>query len=277
MKNLFRILLVFSLVWITARSAVYFLPGDPAEFLVHEALVQMDPEELRKRMDLDQPLVERVFSLPRNRSLIRNEDTLPLLGRAWGRTAILALLSVSIALPLTFILLFFHFRGGNRRSFAEILSLVLASIPIVVLGPLLLLYLPIPNPLLPALALATYLTAFWYRTLARRLEKQLKTSSVDGARALGFSEIRIFSRNLLAPSLGGFLAFFGSQLGFLLNGSILVETLFQWSGVGSLLSDAILARDYPVLETGMMTAAILTLLTQQAGYALQSWWDPRIS
>jgi peptide/nickel transport system permease protein len=277
MKNLYRILLVFSLVWITARSAVYLLPGDPAEFLVHEALVQMDPLELRKRMDLEQSAAQRVFSFPRNRSLIRNEETLPLLGRAWGRTAILALLSVSIALPFTFMLLFFNFRGGNRRAFAEILSLTLASIPLVVLGPLLLRYLPIPNPILPSLALATYLTAFWHRTLARRLEKQLPGSSVDGARALGFSEIRIFTRNLLAPSLGGFLAFFGSQLGFLLNGSILVETLFQWSGIGSLLSDAILARDYPVVEVGMMTAALLTLLTQQAGYALQSWWDPRVS
>ncbi len=277
MKNFLRVFLVFLMVWISARSAIYLLPGDPAEFLVHEALVQMDPAELRKRMDLDQSPVARVLSLPKNRSLIRNEEAIPLLFRAWKRTAILAFLSISIALPLTFFLLFFNFQGGPRRSFAELFSLILASIPILVLGPILLRFLPFPNPILPALTLAAYLTAFWYRTLARRLERQLPTSPVNGARALGFPELSIFWRTLLAPSLGGFIAFFGSQIGFLLNGSILVETLFQWNGIGSVLSDAILSRDYPVLEFGMTTAAILTLLAQQAGYILQSWWDPRIS
>jgi peptide/nickel transport system permease protein len=276
MKGLFRGLLVFSLIWILARSAIYLLPGDPAEFLVHESLVNIDADELRKRMNLDRTPWERIFSLPASRSLIRDEGTPALLSHAWTRTAALAVLSLGISLPLTFGLLFFHFLGGIRRSASNVISLILASVPILVLGPLFLLFLPAPNPLLPALTLALHLSGFWYRTLSRRLEREVLLGSVGGARALGFPEIRVFARNLLAPSLGGFILFFGTQLGFLLNGSILVETLFQWNGIGSLLSEAILSRDYPVLEAGMTSAAFLTLATQQAGYAFQSWWDPRI-
>ncbi|MBU6153036.1 MAG: ABC transporter permease [Bdellovibrionales bacterium] len=277
MKGFYRGIIVFSLIWIVARSAIYLLPGDPAEFLVHEALVKVDVEELREKMDLKDSPVSRIFSLPAPNSLIRNEKTFDLLSRAWKHTGILTALSLWISLPLTFGLLFFHFQGGKRRTLANTISLILASIPILVLGPTLLRILPAQNPFLPALTLALHLTGFWYRTLARRLEKQLPLSSVDGARALGFPEIRIFSRNLLAPTLGGFIAFFGAQLGFLLNGSILVETLYQWNGIGSLLADAILSRDYPVLEAGMMSAALFTLIAQQTGYAFQSWWDPRIS
>jgi peptide/nickel transport system permease protein len=277
MKSLTRIVLVFSLVWIASRTAIYLLPGDPADFLVHESLVKIDASELRNRMELEKSPAARILSLPGSRSLVRNEEVLPRILRAWEKTALLATLSSGIAIALTFLLLFLNFQGGNRRSFARMIGLGLASIPVVVLGPLFLRFLPLPNPFLPAMVLGGYLAAFWYRSLARRLEKQIPSSPVAGARALGFPEIDIFTRNHLAPELGGFLAFFGSQLGFLLNGSILVETLFQWNGIGTLLSDAILARDYPVLETGMMTAALLTLLSQQAGYALQSWWDPRIT
>jgi peptide/nickel transport system permease protein len=276
MKSGLRILLVFLLVWVIARSAIYFLPGDPAEFLVHESLVKIEPQALREKMDLDRPAVQRIFSLPQNQSLIKNESTLTLLKRAWGRTLILALVSLALALPLTFGLLFLNFQRGSKRAFSNLLTLVLASIPILVLGPILLRTLPFPNPLLPGIVLALYLTAFWYRTLSKRLESQLPGSSVAGARALGFSELKTFTRNLLAPSLGGFIAFFGTQLGFLLNGSLLVETIFQWNGIGSLLADAVLSRDYPIIEVGMMTAALLTLLAQQAGYAFQTWWDPRI-
>jgi peptide/nickel transport system permease protein len=277
MKNLIRVFIVFLVVWAVARSAVHLLPGDPAEFLVHESLVRIDTEELRRKMDLDQSPWSRIFSLPGNRSLVRDEEMLPILLRAWGKTSILAILSLSFSIPLTFFLLFLQFRGGLGRNFSEAITFLFASIPIVILGPVLLRFLAAPNPLLPALTLSAFLTAFWYRTLARRIRQNLPSSPVDGARALGFSEFKIFTRSLLAPSLGGFIVFFGSQLGFLLNGSILVETLFQWNGIGSLLADAILSRDYPLIEMGMITAALFTLLAQQAGYAFQSWWDPRIS
>lgn len=276
MKSACRILLVFVLVWCIARTAIFMLPGDPAEFLIHDSLVQIDPSLLRQKMDLDGSPWSRLLSLPESQSLIRSENAVFLVKNALIHTGILGALSVVFAIPVTFLLLFLDFRrsGGSRLS--ECVSVVLASAPVFVTGPILLWLLPVPNPTLPALVLALHLTAVWYRALSVRIRQLLPLSSVPGARALGFGELRVFSKNLLAPALGTFLVFFGSQLGTLLNGSLLVEVLFQWNGLGYLLAEAVLSRDYPLIEIGIMTAAFLSLGTQQLGYAAQRWWDPTL-
>ena len=276
MKHALRPLLVFALVWCVSRSAVYLLPGDPAEYLVHEALVEVSPAGLREKMDLDRGPLERILSIPGGRSLVRDEPAGALLARAAVRSAILTLLTLAISIPLTFAGLFINFSSGPFRRLPSFAAFVLASVPVLALGPLLLRILPLANPLMPALVLALHLTAFWHRTLSKQLARALPLSSVPGARALGFAEWRVFHRNLLAPSLGGFLAFFGTQLGILLNGSLLVETLFQWHGLGSLLADSVLSRDYPIIELSILLIALLTLVAQQLGYALQRRWDPRI-
>jgi peptide/nickel transport system permease protein len=287
MKRGLRPLLVFALVWCVSRTAVYLLPGDPAEYLVHEALVEISPSSLREKMDLDRRPLERLLTVPGGRSLVRNEPARTLLARAALRSAILTLLTLAISIPLVFAGLFTGFGAGPLRDFPARATFVLASVPVLVLGPLLLRSLPLANPLLlrslplanpllPALVLALHLTALWHRALSKQLSRALPSSSVPGARALGFQEWRVFHRSLLAPSLGGFLAFFGTQLGVLLNGSLLVETLFQWHGLGSLLADSVLSRDYPVIELSILLIALLTLLAQELGYALQRLWDPRI-
>jgi len=276
MKNLYRIAVVFLLVWTASRTAVYLLPGDPAEFLVHDSLVQLEPSELRKKMDLDRPLIERIFSLPQNESLVLKEKTSTLVLRASIHTFILSLLSLLFALPSTLGLLYLHFLRGWKRRASEFSTQMITSVPVIVLGPLLLRNSSIPNPWLPAIALSVSMTAFWYRALSRKLEAMIPTSSVTGARALGYPEFRVFYRNLLAPGFGSFVAYFGTQLGILFNGSLLVETIFQWNGLGSLMTNSVLSRDYPVIELCLMIAAILTLVSQQLGYELQKAWEPKL-
>ncbi len=276
MKTGLRIVLVFALVWCLSRSAVYLLPGDPVEFLVHESLVQISPETLRAKMDLNAPLMSRIFSLPKNQSLIRAEPASLLLKKSLSRSLILTLITLMFALPLSFSLLYLHFRGGSRRLWSNRIILFLTALPTLVMGPLILRSLDLPNPILPALTLALSMTAFWTRALSTKIDELLPVSSVPGARALGFPEFKIFVRDLLAPSLGGFIAYFGTQLGILLNGSLIVETLFQWGGLGSLIVESVLSRDYPVIEMGIITATLLTLITQQIGYSLQKYWDPEI-
>ncbi len=276
MKTPLRILLVFSLVWSLSRSAIYFLPGDPADFLVHESLVQVTPEDLRSKMDLDRGIIHRVFSLPKNESLIQKQSTTTLVGRAFFKSVTLTLLTLAFSLPATLGLLYLHFQSGRRRSLSHAISIFIASTPLFVAGPLLLRCFQFPNPILPALTLSLYLTGFWYRSLSKKLDALLPESSVPGARALGFPEFQVFSRNLLAPALGSFLAYFGTQLGILFNGSLIVETIFQWNGLGSLLAESVLSRDYPVIEVCLLVVTLLTLLSQQIGYWLQSLWEPRL-
>lgn len=275
MRALLRILSVCVLVWAVSRTVVYLLPGDPVDFLVHESLVRVDPVELRARMDLDGSPWDRIFSKPSGKSLVKDSPLSVLLVDSLGKSGILALLTLMLSIPWALVFAFFHFRHPSMRRFTHGFSIFSASLPLFVIGPLLLRHLPLPNPWLPALALSFHLSGFWYRAISKKLDGFLPRSPVAGARALGFPETRVFLRALLAPVLGSLLLYFGTQLGTLLNGSLIVEVLFQWRGLGSLLADSILSRDYPVIEACILVATLLTLISQQLGIWLQNLWEPR--
>jgi peptide/nickel transport system permease protein len=197
--------------------------------------------------------------------------------RAATKSLLLTALTLALALPATFFLLYLRFSGARAGTLSSVFVLLLGSTPLILSGSLLLRFFSFPNPLLPALALSLHLTAFWHRALSRQLDRRLPLSSVQGGRARGFTASRVFLRDLLAPSLGSFIAYFGTQIGVLLNGSLLIEVLFQWNGLGSLIAESVLSRDYPVLDAAILAAALLTLFCQQLGYSIQKWWDPEIS
>jgi peptide/nickel transport system permease protein len=285
MKSALRLLIVFALVWFAARSSVYFLPGNPADFLVHESLVQMPVEELRQKMQLDQSVTHRLFSLPQTVSLISKQNTWNLVGQGFLNSLILAMLALFFSACSSVFFLYMSFRSDRWRRFAENFSLFCASTPLFILSPVLLLifslhlgWFPVTqSPLLPAIALSFYLTGFWFRTLSRKIDSYLPQSAVPGARARGLDENAVFFRYLFYPSLGTFMGFLGTQIGTLLNGSIIVEIIFQWKGLGSILSDAVMSRDYPVIEICLILVTWITLLSQQLGYSLQQKMEPRLS
>lgn len=271
-------------MWMIVRGAVHALPGDPVEYLVHESLVSISPEELRARMNLDQPVIERIFSLPQSRSLITGHPITPICIQAFFRTLELSFLTLVLGTAFTLLLLYGSFLSWRVKKIAEFYSIASASTPLFVLGPLVLLvfsihlgWFPVTHHIfLPALTLSITLSSFWYRTLSRKIYATENSSSATGARARGVSETGVFFRYLLFPSLGTFMSFLGTQIGTLLNGSVLVEIIFQWRGLGMLLSDAVSSRDYPVIEVSLMLATALTLLSQQMGYILQRQVEPRL-
>ena len=276
MKALARILLVFCLVWGVSRSAIYFLPGSPAEYLVHESLVQINEETLKKKMDLDAGPVHRIFSFPKNESLIKKDVASHLLSEALKKSFLLTLLTLFFTFTFSGFLLYFSFIKRRGKSISHFISIFFASLPLFVAGPILLRVSSLPNPILPAFVLSIHLTAFWYRALQKKIDSYFPQSSVAGARARGKAESTLFFKDLLAPTLGSFFSYFGTQIGIILNGSLLVEIIFQWNGIGSLLADSVLSRDYPVIELCLITITLITLLSQQLGYYLQSFWEPKL-
>ena len=98
---------------------------------------------------------------------------------------------------------------------------------------------------------------------------------VQTLRAKGLSEFAVI-RHVIKNALPGVLAVMGLQFGYLLGGSILVETVFTWPGSGFLLSKAIINRDVPVLQGTILTLAIAFVMTNLIIDLLQSMIDPRI-
>ncbi len=284
MKVIIRMILVFSLVWIVSRTAIYMLPGDPAEFLVHESLVQATPETLRAKMNLDQSPIKRVFSFPGGNSLVKKESSLELVQKALSKSFILTLLSLFLSVFFTGSALYASFLNPKAKQWLTHFFGISASVPLFIIGPVLILtfcvYLkllpPVQSPILPAFALSLNLSSFWFRTLNQKLETYLNQSAVTGARARGLNEETVFFKYLFAPILGSFLAYLGTQIGVLLNGSLLVELIFQWNGLGSLLADSVLSRDYPVIELCILVVTFISLCSQQTGYLLQELWEPKL-
>ena len=287
MKFFLRLLLVTASVWIFARGAIYLLPGDPVDYLVNESLIQTSNvktiSEIHKRMDLDISFWQRISTLPRSESLINQAPTLPLVNQALFNSILLATCTLVFTLTLTLILLYAGYQSEKWNQFGHALSVFLASIPIFISGPVLLFVFSLKlnlfpithHPLLPSFCLALYLTGFWYRSISQKIKNYLPQSAVPGARSRGLTELRIFIFYVLAPCAGSLIRFFSAQMGNLLNGSLIVEIIFQWPGLGFLLSDAVMKRDYPIIEACLITVSLVTLLSLQIGKWLQIKLEPR--
>jgi peptide/nickel transport system permease protein len=96
------------------------------------------------------------------------------------------------------------------------------------------------------------------------------------ARALGHSEWTVVWKFGLLPVSGALLAYLGTQIGVLLTGAFVSETLFQWPGMGTLLIESILKRDYPLVEATVFCTASFILIGVWIGDALQRGVDPRL-
>lgn len=286
MKFILRISFIFVLVWIFTRGSIYLLPGDPVDYLINESLVQANDtktiSEIKERLNLDLSFEKRLLSLPSQISLISGKPIFPVLKKACLNSFVLGSFTVLITLILTFILLFLGYISEGWKAIGDGISIYLASIPIFISGPILLFlfslkmnFFPAMNsPVLPALCLGIYLTGFWYRSISQKISNYLPVSAVAGARARGLDELRIFLFYVIAPCSGSLVRFFSSQVGNIFNGSLIVELVFKWEGIGFLLSDSINRRDYPLIESVLIVISVITLLSLQVGKWLQIQMEP---
>jgi ABC-type dipeptide/oligopeptide/nickel transport system permease component len=119
-------------------------------------------------------------------------------------------------------------------------------------------------------------SGLWSRLIRSRLQETLGAPATIAARARGLSERRIVIKYGLAPAAGALLAYLGTQFGALLGGAFVTEVLFGWRGMGSLLVEGVLKRDYPVVEAAVFATAAASLLGNILGDRLQTWFDPRL-
>src|SRR5262249_29677565 len=129
--------------------------------------------------------------------------------------------------------------------------------------------------ILPVITLSMIPVGILSRTTRAAVAEVRNQDFVQTLRAKGLSEWAI-TRHVLKNSLPQVLAVMGLQFGYLLGGSILVETVFTWPGSGFLLSRAIINRDVPVLQGTILTLAMVFVTINLIVDLLQSLIDPRI-
>lgn len=289
-------LLILIVVYAASRGIIHALPGDPIELLVAETGISLPIEELRRELGLDRPYLSSTLS-ELNRSLqgdwgisiLSRQPIGPSLLNAITHTLGLTLAAVSLGLLIALPLGCWAARAPSSPSsivadrICSAYGAIGAALPTPWLGPILIYGLAVRLPIfpitghiaLPALTLAIGYSGLWARLIRERVKETLIFGASRGARARGIVEWKITLKYGLAPALGALLAYLGTQIGSLLGGAFIVETLFDWPGIGSLIVESVLKRDYPLIQAGIFVAAAASLTGTWLGDALQFAVDPR--
>ena len=277
---------------------IHLVPGDPVEAMLGERAQAADRAALRVALGLDLPLSEQygrylsgLLRLDLGRSFLDQRPVALILAERLPATLRLALAALGIALVIALPLgvLAARFRGSALDSAAMTLSLAGISIPNFWLGPLLILvfslwlgWTPVSGDetpasiILPAITLGTALAAILARMVRASMLEVLGEDYVRTARAKGLGEAAVLWRHALRNAWLPVLTVIGLQLGGLLAGAVITETVFSWPGIGSLLVDAIKARDFPVVQGCVLLISLCYVLVNALTDLAYVWIDPRI-
>lgn len=298
LKRLAGIIPVVFGVLLLTFLLVHLVPGDPVEVMLGESASPADRTQLRADLGLNQPLpAQFVAYLGKlahgdfGRSIHTHAPISGLLAERIPATARLALLSLIMALliglPLGIAAALNHLHWPDRL--ATLSALTLSAMPHFWLGPLLMLvfalwlgWLPVSgmeSPLsimLPALTLACGLAAILTRMTRASLLEVLGEDFVRTARAKGLPEHIVVLRHALKAALLPVVTVIGLQLGSLLAGAVITETVFGWEGVGRLLVESIEKRDYPVTQACVLVIALTYVLVNLLTDLAYARLDPRV-
>lgn len=295
------VFILFSISMITF-SLMHLVPGDPAVLMAErwygEGLSQETIEKVRREMGLHGSVflqygswLTRMIQGDFGSSFRTGEPVLKEIRgrmRATGELAITAvILSLVIAIPVGLL------SAMRQHSFLDSLSMLVAllgvSMPnfwlallLIMLFSLNLGLLPVfgrgglSHIILPAITLGTGMAALTTRLTRSSLLEILKQEYVQTARSKGLGERLIMVKHVLKNALIPVVTIVGLQFGSLMEGAVVVEVIFAWPGMGRLLYDSILARDFPVIQGCVFFIAILYVLVNLFVDISYAWLDPKI-
>jgi ABC-type dipeptide/oligopeptide/nickel transport system permease component len=278
--------------------AIRLIPGDPAQLMAGQAATQEVVQQIRQSLGLDQPLPVQYLYFLRNvvrgdlgRSLFNGAPVVEELAQRFPRTVRLALASMAVAsligIPAGIL-------AATRRSTwvdtaVMLVALAGVSVPVFWLGLNLILLFSVRlqwlpsfgyetwrHLVLPSLTLGAASTAVVARMTRSAMLEVLGQDYVRTARAKGLAERVVVSRHALRNALIPVVTVLGLQLGTLLSGAVLTETVFAWPGIGRLLVEAVLARDYPIIQGATLLIAATFVVLNVAVDVLYGLLDPRI-
>ena len=131
-------------------------------------------------------------------------------------------------------------------------------------------------PPLPSVTLASFVVAFIARMTRSTMIEVLSQDYTTTARSKGLKEEVVIIKHALKNALIPIITVVGLQFGLLLGGAVLTETVFAWPGIGRLIVDSILARDYPMIQGTILIFGLLYILVNLVVDLIYAWVDPRI-
>lgn len=277
---------------------IHLIPGDPVEVMLGESAQPTDKESLRHALGLDLSLhqqwwiyFKRLLHLDLGTSLFSGRAIVDLLIERIPATLYLSFVSLVVAIGLALPLgLVAAVRQHTPLDYGAMgFALFGMSIPNFWMGPLLILvgalwlgWFPVSGQegwnsvVLPALTLGTAMAAILARMIRSSVLEVLGEDFMRTARAKGLSSTRAVLHHALPNALLPILTLLGLQLGGLLGGAVITETVFAWPGLGLLMIEAIQQRDYPVVQAAVLCISVTYIMVNLLTDLLYAWLDPRI-
>jgi peptide/nickel transport system permease protein len=290
--------------------AIRLVPGDPVTVMLSEAN-RSDPalvEKFRIAYGLNQPLWVQYWDWIRHvvvgdfgQSITLDEPVSAIVWPRLGATLLLGSVASVIALTtgITYGVLATYIRGGRSRILKSLPLVGLAfpsfgvGVALVFVFAVTLHLLPpsgIQSPLqnggvadvlvhtiLPAVALSLYPAAFTARLVQGAMEEVRGEDYVRTARSLGVSPLRVATQHILPNAMLPVLTNGAVLIGYMITAAVFIESVFNWPGIGSMMVNAVLGRDYPVLEAGALVTALTYIVLSMGVDFLYGVADPRVN
>ncbi|WP_349772303.1 ABC transporter permease [Lederbergia citrisecunda] len=308
MKRLGGLIPVLLGVTILVFSIMHLSPGDPAKIILGPKATAESIAKLNAQLGLDQPLyiqyftwIGNVFTGDWGRSIQMKMDVLPLVIDRFNATLILtissALFAAVIGIGVGIISAYKKYSWIDRGLMFFVL--VGFCLPVFWLGiilqiifglklelfPISGMYSPgesglvdlLKHIVLPSLALSAGAGAVIARMTRSSMLEVLEQDYIRTARSKGIKERRVIYIHALKNAFIPVLTVLGMQVGFLLAGAVLVEMVFAWPGIGTLMINGILARDFPLVQGIILFVATTYVIVNLIVDILYALLDPRIS
>jgi len=278
----------------------YIIPEDPARLILQKGASPEALENLRAKLGIDKPLyiqywryVKNLFSGDLGTSYRYQRSVNSILAEHYPYSIKLALAAIIIEIIMGI------FTGiisaVKKYSFWDMLATlsttILVCVPVYWLGMIMqvifglkLGLLPMSGYgdgsiryyILPALALASVSTAYVARMMRSTMLEALSNDYIVTAYAKGLSQFKVIGKHALKNALIPVVTLIGLDLGSIMGGAILTETVFNWPGVGRTVYLAILQRDAPVVIGGTIVLVMIFVIMNLLVDILYAWLDPRI-
>lgn len=294
-------------------ALIQFAPGDPITALIGDFPPTPEyVEQVRREFGLDQPAWKQlglyalhILQGNLGYSFVNRQPVLSLILDRAGATALLMLSGMVISAVLgPFLGVLASLRPRKTLdSSLQVVGLAGYALPVFWLGQLLVLslalglgWLPVGGMgdlraptegfarvldigqylILPLIAISVRYIAINMRLTRSGMLEALRSDYVTAARARGMPERIVVTRHALRNALLPVVTVIGFNLGFVFSGSVLVETVFNWPGLGRLLYESITARDYPVLLGILLVVTFCTVIINLITDIVYTYLDPRI-
>jgi peptide/nickel transport system permease protein len=279
-------------------SLIHLVPGDPVQSMLGESASPEDIAEMRGRLGLERPLYAQYVSFLKGAgtgnlgtSLRTNQPVTAAIAERLPATFELAFaamfVATCIAIPLGIVAAVGA--GTHVDHAATTIALLGISVPNFWLGPLLAIvfsvtlgWLPVSGRgtaahlILPAITLGAPLAAVLARMTRASVIEELRELYVLAARARGVSRVRAVLKHAFRNSLIPIVTVIGLQVGAVLTGAVITETIFAWPGVGRLLIQSISFRDYPLVQGCILLIAVTYVAMNLITDLVYGLLDPRI-